>query len=206
MKSVPARLTAYQGFDALFHSTECYIAKTSNLMSDMYALEAIRNVSKYLPRAVADGNDMEAREHVAFANTLSGVVMTISSCTSEHSLEHAMSAYHQNLTHGAGLIMISKAYYQHFVDAHACDEKFIAMAKAMGKEEAQEPQDFITALCDLQKACGVDNLSMSDAGIEKDELDTIAENARETMGGLFEADPVPLSHKDCVKILENSYK
>lgn len=206
MKSVPARLTAYQGFDALFHSTECYIAKTSNLMSDMYALEAIRNVSKYLPRAVADGNDMEAREHVAFGNTLSGVVMTISSCTSEHSLEHAMSAYHQTLTHGAGLIMISKAYYQHFVDTHACDEKFIVMAKAMGKEDAQEPQDFITVLCDLQKVCGVDNLSMADAGIMKDELDAIARNARETMGGLFNADPSPLSHEDCVKILENSYR
>lgn len=206
MKSVPEKFTAYQGFDALFHSTECYIAKTSNLMSDMYALESIRNISEYLPKAVSNGSDIEAREHVAFANTLSGVVMTISSCTSEHSLEHAMSAYHQNLTHGAGLIMISKAYYQHFIDVHACDEKFVAMAKAMGKQDASEPQDFITALCDLQKACGVDNLSMAEAGINKDELDTIATNAKETMGGLFEADPTPLSHDDCVKILENSYK
>lgn len=206
MKSVPKKFTAYQGFDALFHATECYIAKCSNLMSDMYALESIRNISEYLPKAVSNGNDIEAREHVAFANTLSGVVMTISSCTSEHSLEHAMSAYHQNLTHGAGLIMISKAYYQHFIDVHACDEKFVAMAKAMGKKDASEPQDFITALCDLQKACGVENLSMAEAGITQDELDTIAANAKETMGGLFEADPAPLSHEDCVKILENSYR
>lgn len=205
MKSVPKKFTAYQGFDALFHSTECYIAKCSNLMSDMYALESIRNISEYLPKAVSNGSDIEAREHVAFANTLSGVVMTISSCTSEHSLEHAMSAYHQNLTHGAGLIMISKAYYQHFIDVHACDEKFIAMAKAMGMTDASEPQDFITALCNLQKVCGVDNLSMAEAGITKDELDTIATNAKETMGGLFETDPTPLSHEDCVKILQNSY-
>lgn len=205
MKSVPEKFTAYQGFDALFHSTECYIAKCSNLMSDMYALESIRNISEYLPKAVSNGSDIEAREHVAFANTLSGVVMTISSCTSEHSLEHAMSAYHQNLTHGAGLIMISKAYYQHFIDVHACDEKFVSMAKAMGMTDALVPQDFITALCNLQKACGVDNLSMAEAGITKDELDTIATNAKETMGGLFEADPAPLSHEDCVKILQNSY-
>lgn len=205
MKSVPEKFTAYQGFDALFHSTECYIAKCSNLMSDMYALESIRNISEYLPKAVSNGSDIEAREHVAFANTLSGVVMTISSCTSEHSLEHAMSAYHQNLTHGAGLIMISKAYYQHFIDVHACDEKFVSMAKAMGMTDALVPQDFITALCNLQKACGVDNLSMAEAGITKDELDTIATNAKETMGGLFEADPAPLSQEDCVKILQNSY-
>ena len=92
MKSVPPKFTAYQGFDALFHSTECYISKTASLMSDMYALTAIENVAKYLPRAVANGADMEARERVAFANNLSGAVMTFCSTTAEHSLEHAMSA------------------------------------------------------------------------------------------------------------------
>ena len=55
MASVPPLFTAYQGFDALFHSVEGYIASTANLMSDMYALTAIENVGKYLPRAVRDG-------------------------------------------------------------------------------------------------------------------------------------------------------
>ena len=66
-----------------------------------------------------------------------------------------MSAYHQQLPHGAGLIMISKAYFTHFVEAHACDDRFIEMAKAMGMPEAKEPMDFITALAKLQEACGV---------------------------------------------------
>ena len=109
MASVPPKFTAYQGFDALFHSTECYISKPANLMSNMVASTAIRNIGKYLPRAVADGSDMEAREHVAFANTMSGYSMMTGSCTSEHSLEHALSAYHESLPHGAGLIMISLA-------------------------------------------------------------------------------------------------
>jgi len=115
MKTVPTKFTAYQGFDALFHSTESYIYKFASLMSDMYALTAIENAAKYLARAVKDGSDMEAREHMAFANTLSGVVMTISVTTAEHSIEHAMSAYHQELPHGAGLIMISKAFYEFFI-------------------------------------------------------------------------------------------
>lgn len=206
MKSVPSTFTAYQGFDALFHSTECYISKAANMISDMYALTAIENIGKYLARAVKDGSDMEAREHVAFANTLSGTVMTISACTSEHSMEHAMSAYYQNLPHGAGLIMISKEYYQYFIDNHACDDKFIQMAKALGMKDAKEPQDFITMLVKLQEACSVDNLKMSDYGIQKDELDKMAKNARETMGGLFMCDPCPLSHEDCVKIYEKSYR
>ena len=161
MKSVPAKFTAYQGFDALFHSTECYISKTASLMSDMYALTAIENVAKYLPRAVTNGADMEARERVAFANNLSGAVMTFCSTTAEHSLEHAMSAYHQNLPHGAGLIMISKAFYEFFIEKHACDERFIKMAQAMGMPDADKPEDFITMLVKLQEACGVARVSNS---------------------------------------------
>lgn len=206
MVSVPPEFTAYQGFDALFHSVEGYIAKAHNIMGDMLSLTAIENIGKYLVRAVKDGKDLKAREGVAFANNLSGQVMTVSDGTSEHSMEHAMSAYHQNLPHGAGLIMISLAYYQHFVDCHACDDRFINMAKALGKEDADCAQDFITALIELQKACGVYDLKMSSFGIEESEFDKLAKNARETMGDLFEADPCDLSHEDCVEIYRKSYR
>lgn len=206
MLTVPPKFTAYQGFDALFHSVEGYISIVSSLMSDMVQLAAIENIGKYLPRAVKDGNDLEAREHVAFANTMSGYSMVVGSCTSEHSMEHAMSAYHQNLPHGAGLIMISKEYYTHFINKHCCDERFIRMAQALGKTDAKEPMDFITALVDLQKACGVADLKMSDYGIQKDECITLAKNARATMGGLFACDPVQMTDEECAAIYEKSYK
>ena len=206
MKSVPPKFTAYQGFDALFHSTECYISNTASLMSDMYALTAIENAAKYLPRAVADGNDMEARERVAFANNLSGAVMTFCSTTAEHSLEHAMSAYHQNLPHGAGLIMISKAFYEFFIEKHACDERFVKMAQVMGMPEANKPEDFITMLVKLQEDCGVADLKMSDYGFTPDEFDRLATNAKETMGGLFLANPCELEHADCVEIFRKSFR
>lgn len=206
MCSVPATFTAYQGFDALFHSTECYISLAHNPMSDMLALTAIENIGRYLARAVQDGNDLEAREGVAFANNLSGQVMTVSSCTSEHAMEHAMSAYHQTLPHGAGLIMISLAYYQHFIDQHVCDDRFVEMARALGKKDAENAQDFIKALRALQEACGVNTLKMSDFGIKQDECDTLTRNARATMGGLFTADPAPLSDEDCAAIFARSYR
>ena len=117
-----------------------------------------------------------------------------------------MSAYHPDLPHGAGLIMISLAYYQHFVDAGCCPERFVRMAQALGKTDAKEPQDFVTALADLQKECGVDGLKLSDYGFVPEEFDKIADNARATMGGLFSADPCELTHADCVKILERSYR
>ena len=205
MLSVPPKYTAYQGFDALFHSTEVYISKFANEMSDMIALKAIENVAKYLVRAVKNENDLEARTGMAFANTLSGHAMVVSVTTAEHSLEHAMSAYHPNLPHGAGLIMISKAFYEFFIEKHACDERFIQMAQAMGMKDANKPEDFITALVNLQKECGVDQLKMSDYGITPDEFDTLATNARETMGGLFAANPCEMTHEDCVSVFEKSY-
>lgn len=206
MKSVPPSFTAYQGFDALFHSLEGYISAAANLLSDMYALAAIENVGHYLARAVKDGTDMEAREHIAFANTMSGFVMTTGSCTSEHSLEHALSAYHQNLTHGAGLIMLSRAYFSHFIEKHACDERFVRMAQALGMTEAKVPADFITALTNLQKECGVADLKMSSFGIKPEEFPKMAKNARQTMGGLFAADRVQLSDEDSIAIYQKAYR
>ena len=207
MLSVPPKFTAYQGFDALFHSTESYINKTENLMSDMLDLRAIQAVGRNLATACADGQNIAAREEVAFGSSLSGMVMSVDNLCSEHSMEHPLSAYHPEIPHGAGLIMLSIAYYTHFVkncpDLH---DRFIDMAKAMGKEDAKDPMDFVTALADLQKACGVDDLKMSDYGITPDEFPKFAANARSTMGILFKMDRLILSDEDLVELYTASYK
>jgi alcohol dehydrogenase len=117
-----------------------------------------------------------------------------------------MSAYHHKLPHGAGLIMISLAYYTLLAKSGSCDQKLIDMAKALGKANADKPTDFVVALQELQKACRVDNLKMSDYGIQKDEINKIAENAYTTMGGLFQVDPCTIAIEDTIKILEESYR
>ncbi len=206
MKTVPPKYTAYQGFDALFHNTEVMMSNGVDILSEAIALSAIENIAKYLPRAVADGNDLEAREHVAYGSTLAGMTMQLTSTTAQHSMEHAMSAYHHDLPHGAGLIMISKAFAEYFIERHACDEQFVKMAKAMGMENADKPEDFITALVKLQEACGVADLKMSDYGIQPDEFMTLAVNARETMGGLFLANPCEMNDTDCAGVFEKAYR
>lgn len=206
MKTVPTKYTAYQGFDALFHNTEVMMSNGVNIMSEVLALSAIENIAKYLPKAVADGNDLEAREHVAYGSTIAGMTMQLTNTTAQHSMEHAMSAYHHDLPHGAGLIMISKEFAQFFIDRHACDEQFIKMARVMGIPDADKAQDFVTALVKLQEDCGVADLKMSDYGIEKSECMTLAVNARETMGGLFLSNPCEMSDEECAEIFEKSYR
>lgn len=206
MRTVPAKYTAYQGFDALFHNTEVMISNGVNILSEAIALSAIENITKYLPRAVRDGNDMEARERVAYGSTMAGITMQLTSTTAEHSMEHSMSAYHHNLPHGAGLIMISKAFYEFFIERRACDEQFIKMAKAMGIENADKPEDFITALVKLQEDCGVVDLKMSDYGFRKEESMTLARGARSMQGGLFLANPCEMTDEDCAGIFDKSYR
>lgn len=102
--------------------------------------------------------------------------------------------------------MISKAYFTHFIEKHACNERFVRMAQALGKKDATEPMDFIAALAELQEKCGVADLKMSDYGIRSDEFMTLAQNARATMGGLFACDRVPLSDAECAAIFERAYR
>lgn len=206
MVSVPKKYTAYQGFDALFHHTEVMISKGVNVATETIALSSIEYLAKYLPVAVNDGKNLEAREYVAYASTMAGMTMQLTSTTAKHSMEHAMSAYHPSLPHGAGLIMISKAFYEFFIEKHACDEQFIKMAKAMGVKDASKPEDFIDALVKLQEDCGVDNLKMSEYGFLEDESMTLAENARSTMGGLFLANPYRMRVEDCAEVFDKSYK
>ncbi len=206
MLSVPPKFTAYQGFDALFHSVEGYVSKFCNEAAEMLELTAIRNIAEYLPRAVKKGQDLEARTKVAFANTMSGYSMEVCSCVSEHAMEHALSGHHQDLAHGAGLIMISIAYFTQMIEKHACDERFIEMAKVMGKPNASDPMEFIDALKELEDACGVGNLKMSDYGISIEEFPAMAKDAKSTMGGLFFCDRVEITEKDVIDIYQKSYR
>lgn len=200
MMTVPPHLTAYQGFDALFHACEGYLATIASPVSEMYSLKAIELIGKSLPRAVQDGSDAEARADVALANTLAGFVESLSSCTSEHAIEHAMSGFHPKLPHGAGLIMISLEYYKLFADV--CANKFTHMAHALGRADG----DFVAALAELQKQCGVDNLKMSDYGMENGDFGKYADHAFADMGGLFRVDAKQLTRDDVIGILSRSYR
>ncbi len=204
--SVPQKYTAYQGFDAIFHSLEGHICKSRNIMSEMVQTHAIALISENLPKVCEDGNDIDARAKMSFASMLSGYSMVASTCTAEHSIEHALSAYHEELPHGAGLIMISKAYFSAIIKKGVANERFINMAKLMGLSNATKPEDFIIALENLQQKCNVDGLKMSDYGIKPEEFDAMAENAITVMSRLTSQDIEPLTHGEIVAILRESYK
>lgn len=203
MMSVPPTLTAYQGMDAFFHASETVVNKNVHPMAEMFALKTIELVAKYLPIAVKDGSNKEAREMMAYANTFAGYYMM---CTSAHTMEHVMGSFHDDLVHGAGLIEIAHAYYDFFAERKAAEEPMKKMAKAMGAENPQTGKDFIAALDKLIADIGCADLKMSDDGITREELKKYPAKVHEVLGGDITADPLPLSDSDYLEIFEKSFK
>ena len=203
MMSVPPFFTACQGMDAFFHASETVLNKYHHPMAEMFALKTIELVSKYLPRAVKNGSDREAREMMAYANTFAGYYMM---CTSAHSMEHTMGSFHEDLVHGAGLIMIAHAYYGFFAQRHAGEDNLIKMAKAMGVKDPSSGEDFVRALDALTDEIGCGDLSMKDAGITEEEIRLYPGKIHEVLGGDTTADPLPLADADYLAMFESAYK
>jgi len=204
MLSVPPTLTAYQGFDAFFHAAEGYISKHHNPISDLYALEAIRLLYKYLPVAVNDGKDLWARSKVAWASTLAGMVESTSGCIGQHAMEHAMSALYPTLPHGAGLIALSQSFFKTF--KNDVMKRYMKMAEKMTQQKAKRPSDFLDALAVMQRECGVDNIKLSDWGITGADAERITQNAIDTGQMMFDADPRFLNREEITKIYLSSIR
>ncbi len=204
MCSIPPIYTAFQGLDAFFHHAEALISTRCNIMSEMIALKSISELAEYLPRAVSNGNDIVAREHVAFAATMGGMTMQLTRITAQHAMEHALSAFHRNIRHGEGLIMIAEEFARFFIDRHAADETFIKMARVMGYPNTHDPYDYLNALCDLEKKCGVFDLKMRDCGVTEDELPAMAKSARILQGGGYSVCPCELTDENVIEIYAKS--
>jgi alcohol dehydrogenase len=208
MVSVPPKTTAYTGMDAFFHSVEAYLATVNQPASDHLALESISLITKYLPVAVKDGKNIEARTKLAWASTEAGICESLSCCISHHSIEHAVSAYYPEVAHGAGLTMLSVSYFTYLAERYP--ERFPDMARVMCEDvdslpEHERPIAFINALKKLIKNIGLGEEKLSAYGVKREELRAIAENSFYTMGGLYALTPVKLTVDDVVTILENAY-
>ena len=99
MMSAPKGLTCASGIDVMTHAIEAYVSVMSSDYTDSLALRAIKLVFDYLPRAYKDGNDVEARDHMANASCMAGMAFANAFLGLNHSLAHKLGAFH-HLPHG----------------------------------------------------------------------------------------------------------
>jgi alcohol dehydrogenase len=129
MISVPKATTAATGMDALTHAIEAYVSKGAHVLTDHSALESIRVIASFLPRAVANGQDLEAREMMAYGQFLAGLAFNSAGLGYVHALAHQPGAV-KDLPHGvcnAILLPVVSAFNR----PHAV-ARFARIAEAMG--------------------------------------------------------------------------
>ena len=209
MMSVPQALTAMQGMDAFFHAAEGYIASCATPVSEMFSLQAISLLAAYLPTAVKNGSDKEARTKVAWASTAAGIVESLSDTVSQHYVSHAITALHENVPHGAALIALCVSYFSVFVDT--IPEKLATMATAMGAEKQfSSPREGALCFIDLLKKLiadiGMADLDLKDYGVSESEAAAIAHKAYVTDGHLFGITPADISETDMTQIIIESIR
>lgn len=208
MLSVPQNQTAFTGMDAFFHAVECYLATIHQPTSDLLALEAVHLITHYLPLAVEEGSDIEARTALAWASTAAGMCESLSSCISHHSLEHALSGFYPELPHGAGLILLSKAYFGFLAEKgdDRLEDLGLTMADSMNIEPVNEgPMCFVEMLDELIENIGMGGMRLTDFGAKHEDIPALADNAFATMGALFNITPYEMTKEDVIAIYEKAF-
>ena len=180
MLGVPPFVTAFTGMDMLSHATESLTNPKPNPVSDLLDLEAIRLIFAYLPRAFANGADLEARTQLAYAGLLTGYAFADKGTHIGHSIADKISnKYHYN--HGLGCAMGLMAAIRY--GAYKCPEQLRRIARALELPAANDPNDLVlgqavvAAYVALRRQLGLK--SIREAGVEPEYIDFIIKTTPE---------------------------
>ncbi|MBL0714662.1 MAG: iron-containing alcohol dehydrogenase, partial [Desulfosarcina sp.] len=206
--SVPAATTAYTGMEAFFQAAEALLTPCRQPTSDMLALEAIQIISRFLPRAVADGTDREARTMLMWAGSAAGICGSLSSGLWLHPLAQALGAHAPDLPQGAALTHLSEAYFTWLGEQRP--ERFDLMAAAMGVPDdasgADGPEKFVAALNALIVETGLIRESLSRWGLKENRIAGVTHTALATRADLIEVTPVAMTPADVEAILATALR
>ncbi|MGR5095977.1 iron-containing alcohol dehydrogenase [Vibrio maritimus] len=180
MLAMPRSLTAATGMDALTHAIEAYVSVAANPITDTVALKAIEMITRYLPKCVNDGEDVEAREQMAYAQFMAGMAFNNALLGYVHAMAHQLGAiYH--LPHGVCNAVLLP-HVQRF-NASTHPTKFVDIAKAMGKDVSglsigEAAMSAIDAMQELSAEIGIP-ATLSELGVRSEDIKTLARSALE---------------------------
>ena len=176
--SLPPGATAATGMDALVHALESCMSRRANPWSEGIALQAIRMISAHLPRAVADGADLEARSQMLLASHLAGIAFASTGLGICHAIGHALGGRF-DIAHGVALTMVLPGVPR--FNLPACGERLAAVAFALGAGDTARDTGWnadaaIDAVAALADRIGMTH-RLPDFGITAADFDGIAADA-----------------------------
>ncbi|SEQ75288.1 Alcohol dehydrogenase, class IV [Faunimonas pinastri] len=197
--SVPSSVTAATGIDAMAHCVEAFTSRRSHPIIDAYALQGIELVGRFLPRAVQDGSDMEARAGLSLAALYGGVCLGPVNTTAGHAISYPLGSRHE-IAHGIANAMI----FPHVLaaNASAVPQKTRLVGRALGFDASSDNATFNGgfAFCE---ALGLD-MALSAHGVPQDDLPAMAREAH-AIRRLLDFNPRDLSEADILAIYEAAY-
>lgn len=200
MEGMPAALTAATGMDALTHAVESYVSTAATPLTDACAVKAIELIARYLPTAVSEPNNQEAREKMAYAQFLAGMAFNNASLGYVHAMAHQLGGFY-DLPHG-----VCNALLLPHVEAFNMGAASGKLNEVGAILQANNPQlaglDPVAAIKKLADIVGIPK-SLEELGVKREDFDVLAENALKDVCGL--TNPVQASHAEIVGIFAAAF-
>ena len=202
--TVPSKITAETGMDALTHCIEAYTNKFAHPVIDVYALYGIRLIAANLLRAVKDGKDVEAREALSLGSMYGGLCLGPVNTAAVHALSYPVGGeYH--ISHGLSNAILLPSVMRFNMSANV--KKYAEVALACGvtpgandEETAERGVEFITK---LSKDCGIPT-TLTELGIPETAVDHMAKAAMNVQR-LLKNNPRPVTEADAKAIYQSLY-
>ncbi|TFC01595.1 iron-containing alcohol dehydrogenase [Cryobacterium adonitolivorans] len=200
---LPAAATAATGMDALVHALESYLSVRSNPYSDGIALQVISTVAEYLPRAVADGSDLEARAELLLASHVAGVGFSHTGLGLVHGIAHPLGGQF-NIPHGLALCLVIEGVLRFNLAVREDRIARVAFALGVGNTAAPTAENAeagIRAIADLARRVGMTG-PLSKFGVTGGALASLA--ADTLADSVTVNNPIQPTADDVVRILKES--
>ncbi|WP_411682605.1 iron-containing alcohol dehydrogenase [Clostridium thailandense] len=201
MVSMPPALTAATGMDALTHAVEAVVANGANDVTDATALYSIKEIFEFLPRAVKNGQDIEAREQMCYACYLNGIAFSNAGLGNVHAMAHQLGGLY-DLPHGVCNAILLPVVEEE--NAKGAPKKFRIIAETIGydvnNKTDEECVDYvINRIKNLSEEVGIPK-SLREVGVSNPDFDTLAENAmKDACAG---ANPVFFSKEKLIELFK----
>ncbi|ENM5765135.1 L-threonine dehydrogenase [Vibrio mimicus] len=178
MLAKPASLTAATGMDALTHAVEAYVSIAATPITDAVAIKAIELIQANLRTAVSNGDDIHAREQMAYAQFMAGMAFNNASLGYVHAMAHQLGGFY-DLPHGVCNAVLLPHVQRY--NAQVCPERLRDVAKAMGVDVSamtaeQGAAAAIEAIQQLSKDVGIP-AGLRELGAQEQDIPTLADNA-----------------------------
>lgn len=178
MLKKPQSLTAATGMDALTHAVEAYVSTAANPITDASAIKAIELIQANLRTAVEFGENIDAREQMAYAQFLAGMAFNNASLGYVHAMAHQLGGLY-DLPHGVCNAILLPHVQKY--NAQVVPEKLADIANAMGVDTSsmtaeQGANAALEAIRTLSKDVGIPS-GLAALGVKEDDFDTLAVNA-----------------------------